>query len=146
MVINKIDDPVWFGKSLQVVDSPVYVLRAMVMHAGGGEQGHFTACCRSEEGGWGLFNDAMRPRALSEAEVFPHGVSDIHRNVRTFFYERTYAVAPLGSAGPSLGSSGFPWFPGTSSSLHPSLEKYTKQAYQKTFIWNGKTVNSCAAI
>jgi hypothetical protein len=81
-----LDAPVWFGKTLQVHDSPVYSLRAMVLHKGTKDY----ACCRAEDCGWFEFNDAGRPRALSEADLFPAQVSLRHRHVYMLFYEKTY--------------------------------------------------------
>ena len=92
------DAPVWLGKTLQVHDSPVYSLRAMVMHAGTMENddardvhAYCTACCRAEDGGWFEVHGAQIPRALSEDDLFYRG----HRNVVIMFYERTNAEHQL---------------------------------------------------
>jgi len=46
---RKIDRPVCYGKNLQVLDSPEYTLRAVVMHQGSYGLGHYTACVRTDD-------------------------------------------------------------------------------------------------
>ena len=99
---RKIDRPVCYGKNLQVLDSPEYTLRAMVMHHGSYGHGHYTDCVRTEEDKWILCDDAQRPKPMIEAQVFPQQRDSlIYSKAYIFFYERTSGRAEHPSAPPA---------------------------------------------
>ena len=104
---DKIDGPVRYGRTLQVLDSPEYTLRAMVMHNGRYGSGHYTACVRTVDNSWLLCDDERRPQPMVEEQVFPQQVSSIHRKAYIFFYERTPGSVEATSA-PSASSQGPP--------------------------------------